>query len=101
MNNYIAGEWVSATSGATFERRNPAATAELVGTFPQSEQADVDAAVGYLAARHGEWADAAPESRAGVLHQAADILASSQEELARELVREEGKTLAEARMETH
>lgn len=100
MNNYIAGEWVSATSGATFERRNPAATAELVGTFPQSEQADVDGAVGYLAARHGEWADMAPESRADVLHQAADILASSQEELARELVREEGKTLAEARMET-
>lgn len=100
MNNYIAGEWVSAASGATFERRNPAATAELVGTFPQSEQADIDAAVGYLAARHGEWADAAPESRADVLHQAAGILASSQEELARELVREEGKTLAEARMET-
>jgi alpha-ketoglutaric semialdehyde dehydrogenase len=100
MSNYIAGEWVSAASGATFERRSPAATAELVGTFPQSEQADVDAAVGYLAARHGEWADAAPESRADVLHQAADILASSQEELARELVREEGKTLAEARMET-
>lgn len=100
MNNYIAGQWVSATSGATFERRNPAATAELVGTFPQSEQADVDAAVGYLAARHGEWADTAPESRADVLHQAADILASTQEELAHELVREEGKTLAEARMET-
>jgi acyl-CoA reductase-like NAD-dependent aldehyde dehydrogenase len=100
MNNYIAGEWVRAASGATFERRNPAATAELVGTFPQSEQADVDAAVGYLTARHGEWADAAPESRADVLHRAADILASSQEELARELVREEGKTLAEARMET-
>lgn len=100
MSNYIAGEWVSAASGATFERRNPAATAELVGAFPQSEQADVDAAVGYLAARHGEWADAAPESRADVLHQAAGILASSQEELARELVREEGKTLAEARMET-
>ncbi len=100
MNNYIAGEWVGATSGATFERRNPAATAELVGTFPQSGQADVDAAVGYLAARHSEWADAAPERRAGVLHQAATILESRQEELARELVREEGKTLAEATMET-
>ena len=100
MSNYIAGEWVSAASGGTFERRNPAAMAELVGTYPQSAHADVDAAVGYLAARHGEWADAAPDSRADVLHQAADILESSQEELARELVREEGKTLAEATMET-
>ena len=100
MSNYIAGEWVSAASGGTFERRNPAAMAELVGTYPQSAHADVNAAVGYLAARHGEWADVAPDSRADVLHQAADILESSQEELARELVREEGKTLAEAKMET-
>jgi alpha-ketoglutaric semialdehyde dehydrogenase len=100
MKNYIAGEWVGAASGGTFERRNPAATAELVGTFPQSGQADVDAAVGYLTARHGEWADAAPERRADVLQQAAVILESCQEELARELVREEGKTLAEATMET-
>ena len=100
MSNYIAGEWVGAASGGTFERRNPAATAELVGTFPQSEQADVNAAVRHLAARHGEWADAAPESRADVLHQAAAILESRQEELARELVREEGKTLGEAAIET-
>ncbi len=100
MSNYIAGEWVSAASGGAFERRNPAAAADLVGTFPQSAQADVDAAVGYLAARHGEWADTAPEGRADVLHRAAAILESRQEELARELVREEGKTLAEATMET-
>ena len=100
MSNYICGEWAGAAQGATFERRNPAATTELVGTFPQSEQADVDSAVGYLAARHGEWADTAPESRADVLHRAAAILEARQEGLARELVREEGKTLAEATMET-
>jgi alpha-ketoglutaric semialdehyde dehydrogenase len=100
MSNFIAGEWTGAAAGGTFERRNPAAPAELVGTFPQSEQADVDAAVGYLAARHGEWADTAPEHRADVLHRAAAILESRQEELARELVREEGKTFAEATMET-
>lgn len=99
MSNYIAGEWAGAASGGTFERRNPAATTDLVGTFPQSERADVDAAVGYLAARHGEWGDAPPERRAGILHRAAGILESRQEDLARELVREEGKTLAEAAME--
>ena len=100
MSNYIAGEWVGAASGDTFERRNPAATAELVGAFPQSGQADADAAAGYLAARHGEWADASPEHRADVLQRAAGVLESRQDELARELVREEGKTLAEATMET-
>src|SRR6185437_13501242 len=41
-----------------------------------------------------------PEARASVLYRAADILASRAGELAIELVREEGKTLAEARNET-
>jgi acyl-CoA reductase-like NAD-dependent aldehyde dehydrogenase len=100
MGNYIAGEWVGAASGATFERRNPADTAELLGTFPASAAADAAAAAGYLAARHGEWAGTPPEGRADVLNRAAAILESRQEELARELVREEGKTLAEAAMET-
>lgn len=100
MSNYIAGEWTGAASGGAFERRNPAATAELVGTFPESGQADVDAAVRYLAAQRGEWADATLERRAEVLHRAAAILEARQDELARELVREEGKTLAEATTET-
>lgn len=99
-HNFVAGEWVPARSGATFERRNPADRDDVVGTFPESDAADVDAAVQAVAAGYSVWADTGPEQRAAVLHRAADLLDARQEELARELVREEGKTLAEAANES-
>ena len=43
-NNLIAGEWVSATSGRTYDRPNPAAPSELLGPFPDSGRANVEAA---------------------------------------------------------
>ena len=100
MNNYIAGQWVPAASGRTFERRNPARPEDLVGTFPESASADVDSAVRFVAEQYAEWGESSPEQRSAVLNRAAAILESQQAELARELVREEGKTLAEASVET-
>jgi acyl-CoA reductase-like NAD-dependent aldehyde dehydrogenase len=98
--NYIGGEWVGTASGATFDRHNPARVDELVATAPDSTAADVEQAVGHVYEHYHEWAGVAPETRADVLIKAADILASRADELAEELVREEGKTLAEARVET-
>jgi acyl-CoA reductase-like NAD-dependent aldehyde dehydrogenase len=98
--NYIGGDWVGTSSGATFDRYNPANTDELVATAPASTAADVDQAIGHVHENYREWAEVAPETRADVLIKAADILASRAEELAEELVREEGKTLAEAQVET-
>lgn len=94
--NYIGGEWVEAASGRTFERRNPADTDDLVGSFPLSGASDVDRAVAAVAAGYRAWADLPPQRRAHVLEQAADRLDARKDDLARELVREEGKTLAEA-----
>ena len=45
FKNYINGEWSEAASGRAFENRNPANTDELIGIFPDSTAADVDAAV--------------------------------------------------------
>jgi acyl-CoA reductase-like NAD-dependent aldehyde dehydrogenase len=98
--NYIGGDWVGTASGATFDRHNPARVDELVASAPDSTAADVEQAVGHVHAHYHEWAAVAPETRADVLIKAADILASRADELAEELVREEGKTLAEARIET-
>lgn len=100
LRNFIGGEWVGAASGATFDRHNPAQIDELVATSPDSAASDVEQAVGHVSANHHEWASLAPEARADVLIKAADVLASRADELAEELVREEGKTLAEARIET-
>jgi aldehyde dehydrogenase (NAD+) len=97
--NYIGGEWVASASGRTYERHNPARIDELVATAPDSTREDVDQAIGFVSENYREWADTAPETRADILIKAADILASRADSVAKELVREEGKTLAEARVE--
>lgn len=98
--NFIGGEWAGAASGRTYTRENPAAASEIVLEAPDSDAADVAQAVEHVAAGRQAWSRLAPEARAGVLYRAADILASRADQLATELVREEGKTLAEARNET-
>ena len=40
--NFIDGEWVEASTGQTFENRNPADTRDVVGIFQRSGKADVD-----------------------------------------------------------
>jgi aldehyde dehydrogenase (NAD+) len=98
--NFIGGQWTGAASGRTYARENPAAIGEIVLEAPDSDAGDVAAAVEHVAAGRHVWSRLAPEARAGVLYRAADILASRADQLAAELVREEGKTLAEARAET-
>ncbi len=97
--NFIGGTWVPALSGATFTRTNPADPADLIGTFPASGPADVANAVDGLSKSAPEWAATAPERRAAILESAAAELQKRGPELIAELVREEGKTLAEATME--
>lgn len=98
--NFIAGEWTVEADGGRFERRNPADVEELVGVFPDSGAGDVTRAVEALVTGHREWAATPPDRRAQVIASAADLLEQRQSDLARELVREEGKTLAEASFET-
>jgi alpha-ketoglutaric semialdehyde dehydrogenase len=97
--NFIDGRWVPAVSGETFERRNPADQHDVIGAFPASGAADVRAAIDALDKAAPEWAATAPERRAAILESAAAHLESRSAELIAELVREEGKTTAEATME--
>ncbi|MDZ7885755.1 MAG: aldehyde dehydrogenase family protein [Mycobacterium sp.] len=97
--NFIGGAWVPALSGDTFTRTNPADPADLIGTFPASGPADVANAVDGLTKSAPDWAATAPERRAAILESAAAELQKRGPELIAELVREEGKTRAEATME--
>ncbi len=97
--NHIDGRWVPAASGAVFERRNPADESDLVGVFPDSDATDVHNAVDALDKASAEWAATSPERRAAILEAAADHLAAQSSSLVEELIREEGKTRAEATME--
>jgi aldehyde dehydrogenase (NAD+) len=98
--NFIGGEWVGSASGRSYTRENPADLTEQVAVAPDSDAGDVAQAVEHVAAGYHEWAETPPEARADVLMRAADLIAERADDLAVELVREEGKTLAEARMET-
>ncbi|MCX5516800.1 aldehyde dehydrogenase [Kaistia algarum] len=97
--NHIDGQWIAATSGATFEDRSPADDRDLIGTFPDSGAEDVARAVACVGEAWPAWAAASPELRADVLFKAADIMSRRADEIAAELTREEGKTIGEARNE--
>src|SRR5690349_16596534 len=99
FSNFVDGSWIPAMSGRSFERRNPADPDDLIGTFPASGIADVQAAIEALDKAAPEWAATPPERRAAILESAATYLESRSRELIVELVREEGKTAAEAGVE--
>ena len=45
FKNFIAGQWVPASSGETFDNINPADTNDVIGKFPLSNSDDVARAV--------------------------------------------------------
>nr|CAA9252306.1 2,5-dioxovalerate dehydrogenase [uncultured Armatimonadetes bacterium] len=98
--NYINGQWQAAAGGATFERRNPADTRDLVGRFPESGEADVRAAVDAARAALPAWRRLTGDARAQFLRRAANLLEARKDAVAAALTREEGKTLAESGGET-
>ncbi len=97
FKNYINGEWSEAASGRAFENRNPANTDELIGIFPESSAADVDAAVDAARAAFETWRLVPAPKRAEILFRAAEILSKRKETLAHEMTREMGKVLDETR----
>ena len=95
--NLIGGERRDAASGRTFESRNPAHHGEIIGVFPQSSAADVDAAVAAARRALGSWRAMLWPRRGEIILAAATILENRKEELARLMTREMGKVLTEAR----
>ena len=97
FKNFIDGEWVEASTGETFEDRNPADTREVVGIFQKSARADVDAAVDAAKRAFAKWRLVPAPRRAELVFNAADILIERKEEYARDMTREMGKVLKETR----
>jgi betaine-aldehyde dehydrogenase len=98
--NFVAGEWVEASSGRRFASYNPA-SGEEVATAPLSDRAD--AAMAARTAREAfegsQWAED-PSLRSRILWRWAQALESQAERLARILTLENGKPLRESRIET-
>ena len=99
FKNFIGGEWVAAGNGATFENRNPADTDDVVGLFQKSDASDARQAIEAAKGAQPKWAGIPAPKRGEILHRAANLLESRADQVAREMTREEGKTLPEARGE--
>ncbi|MDA8313107.1 MAG: aldehyde dehydrogenase family protein [Actinomycetota bacterium] len=93
VQNFVAGKW---TGTPSYERANPADPSDVVAVAVASSEKDVDAAVGAAGDSQVRWASTAPGGRGRVLLDAAQVLAERAQDVAVDLVREEGKTLAEA-----
>ncbi len=53
--NYVGGEWRTAASGDTYEKRNPMRPSEVVATVASSNEQDVDGAVAAAEAAFAVW----------------------------------------------
>ncbi len=95
-HNYINGEWVPAADGRTGENHDPA-NGELIGHFPRSAQADVDRAVAAATAAFDSWRRTPAPKRGEILYRVGRLLEEHKEQMARDLTREMGKVLVEAR----
>jgi acyl-CoA reductase-like NAD-dependent aldehyde dehydrogenase len=95
--NYIDGKWLAAKSGKTFENRNPAKRNDLIGLFPASDVADVDAAVQAAKKAFTSWRLVPAPKRGEILYRVGELLKKNKEELARIETREMGKVLKETR----
>ena len=93
---YIGGEWRKTAD--VLPVINPA-DETVIGTVAVAGDADLEDALGAAAQGFRIWSRTAPARRAEVILRAAALLRERQEEIARSITLENGKPLAEARLE--
>jgi succinate-semialdehyde dehydrogenase/glutarate-semialdehyde dehydrogenase len=98
LHMIIDGEKIPVGHRRTHAVLNPA-TGAVLGHLPLADAADLDRALETAARGFRIWREAPPQQRAAVLSGAARLAVERQEQIARIATLEEGKTIAEARIE--
>ncbi len=96
IKNYIAGEWIEAASGNTFESRNPADSREVIGLIPDSNAEDVDKAVAAARSAFPSWSQTPAPLRGEILFRAGELLVKRKVPLGELVCREMGKIMPES-----
>ena len=96
---HIDGSWTPAQGGRVLDVPNPA-TGEVNGTVAHAERADLDRALAAAERGFRAWRRVSAYERSKVLRRAAELLRSRADEIAGLMTLEQGKPLAEAKMET-
>jgi succinate-semialdehyde dehydrogenase/glutarate-semialdehyde dehydrogenase len=94
----VDGERLGAAGRRTIPVLNPA-TGETLGQLPLASKADLDRALEATRKAWPVWRALGPQVRGKILHKAADLLRERSEAIAQLATIEEGKTLAETRIE--
>jgi len=97
FHNLIGGQWLPAQSGKTILNLNPADHSDVVGAFPSSHADDVALAVAAARQAYAAWRLTPAPKRAEILVRAGLLLQQRKEQYARDMTREMGKVLTEAR----
>ena len=95
---YVDGRWSDAESGETFPVVDPA-TGDTVATVPRLGLTETRSAIEAAARALPAWRSRSAKDRARVLLRLAALMADRAEDLASLMVLEQGKPLAEARVE--
>jgi len=95
---HIAGKWVPAADGRTIEVVNPA-TEEVIGTLARAGIPDLDAALAAAASGFATWRAVSAFERSRIMRKAADLVRERLESIAVLMTMEQGKPLAESRLE--
>src|SRR5262245_25514230 len=101
VRNYIRGEWISIRQGREIEVRNPADPDDLVSRGYLASAQEAEAALAAASEALSAWSRTPAPKRGEIVERAGDLLRAEQDDVARLLTREEGKTFAEAKGEIY
>jgi succinate-semialdehyde dehydrogenase/glutarate-semialdehyde dehydrogenase len=97
---HIGGKWGPARDGRTLDIVNPA-TEEVIGTLARAGIPDLDAALAAAVTGFATWRAMSAYERSKIMRKAAEILRDRLETVATLMTTEQGKPIAEARIEVN
>ena len=77
---YVAGEWIDADDGATFEVKNPA-RGDVICSVPDLSRAETARAIEAARVAMKDWAARTAKERANVLRKWFDLMMANQDDL--------------------
>jgi succinate-semialdehyde dehydrogenase/glutarate-semialdehyde dehydrogenase len=95
---YIDGEWCQGSDGAGEDVINPA-TEEALAHLPHASSADLDGALAAAGRGFAEWRATSAYDRGAIIYKAGELIRERADAIAETLTLEQGKVLAEARLE--